>query len=426
MMNTFSKMFATVVSSKCCFFKFIFHDFDFFFLTYFLFLDNNLYAPDVFHDANQGVIPIILNALICLLSVNERKRIEAMCKEQLKSIFKNGVVGGIQGSKICGTGAEKFDFFINFSVLANSINKKSNLWNLYLLLRKILNFVLSDEVLKNDLDEFKSECRQFNTQFSKLFIGRTPFKVHHVDHYGDATENFGCLFHYSTVRYEREHQLMKKFVQSSLNYTSLPQQICYKWVVVNLIDLNESENDYSETKEDIYEIFEVPFIYNNEIPSYLMQFINTTENLITLNSTDLNGNEVNVGNVYLYKRFRDADNPLPEFVKIIEIFKQNNEIKVIGRLIFACSYHSDIMAFEVIEGQQDEIFVIRKVEWYKSINVIKTSTKYIILQNFYIPYEKQKKYERRIQFNENNLEKRSTICLTNNPSNYSDTESDYE
>lgn len=164
--------------------------------------EGNLFAPDVFHDLNQGVISIIVNALLKKCSKQQRIQIENICKENFKSYFKNGLVSGIEKACISGTGIQKYDFFIIFSIICNYISKTSNLWKLYLQLRFIINTCLSDYIMRIDLDEFEYECNKFTRWFSQLFKNQnTPFKVHHIDHYSDAIKNFGPLYLLSTLRY---------------------------------------------------------------------------------------------------------------------------------------------------------------------------------------------------------------------------------
>lgn len=311
-----------------------------------------------------------------------------------------------------------------FSILCRSIKRESNIWKLHILLRKIINFVLSPEVVKDDLTEFESDCRLFNHQFSRLFSGNTPFKVHNIDHYAEATEDFGCLFYYSTMRYERVHQLMKKFVQSSQNYTSLPQQICYKWVVVNLIKFNENRQ---EKQDDILEIYDNNSYENGDLPERFLQFIDQSRECIALKSFMLNGTLIEDKNIYLYKRYNSTPpNHFPIFVRIVAILKQA-ETKILARFITCSKYYERIQAFEVHENQ--DLRIIDKVEWHKSIKVINASNSYLILQNFYVPYEYQTKYTNSnlTAFNNDEQNLSYSIELTDNPSNLSDeytTESD--
>ena len=108
------------------------------------------------------------------------------------------------------------------------------------MLRKIVNVCLSTKIYEIDIDEFEADCRKFNHQFSRIFrFGNTPFKVHHLLHY--AIWSFGPLFFYSTIRYERVHQLMKRLIRESQNFSTLPKQITTKSAILNLI--NESKKN---------------------------------------------------------------------------------------------------------------------------------------------------------------------------------------
>lgn len=338
----------------------------------------------------------------------------------MRSFFSNGLVGGIKEAKVIGTGAQKYDLLMHFSIVCKTIDRNLEIWKLHLLLKRILNFVLSPEVLKDDLTEFEAECRLFNLQFSRLFTDRTPFKVHNIDHYSQATENFGCLFYFSTMRYERVHQLMKRFVHSS-NNTSLPQQICYKWVVVNLIRQEQPADD----DDDIFEIYEPNSVsyQNGDLSPTIINYIDQSRECMVLKTTRLNDVLIEQGEIYLYKRC-DASptNPLPVFVRIVAIVKQS-QVKVLGKFIGCNKYFDRIQAFEV--GNESDLQEIDKVEWYKPIKVIKTRNCLLIIKNFYIPYESESKYmdKSRTAFSDVSNQ-RYQIEIADNPSNYSDCDSE--
>lgn len=126
-----------------------------------------LYSPDLFHDLNEGCIEFVINALLIQMQRQERVNLLLNAKA-LKIHFKGSIVSGIVDGKISGTGMEKYDFFVLFSIFYCQ-QRNTNLYKLFLLLRKIVNFALSPFLEKDDLLTFELDCKKFNLEFSKIF-----------------------------------------------------------------------------------------------------------------------------------------------------------------------------------------------------------------------------------------------------------------
>lgn len=338
-----------------------------------------LYAPDVFHDINEGIVPLIINWLLRKASPSARKLIQQRCRRETPE----AAVYNIEKFNIKGTGVQKLLFFYYFPIFFNSISKTSNEWKLYLALRVIINFSLSPSLYEQDIDLFNRKCIEFCYYFT-FFFGRATFKVHHLIHYANAIRNFGPLFYYSTLRYERVHQFLKRLVRSSKNFITLPKQIAYMWTALNCISIKETS---PEAEEDIYELYE-PVDFNDYVPEHLLTFINSQQSFKLLNSFNINDIIIEPNQIFLYEYKISTDNPLPQFIKIIYLLKQgDSEVKVIGHKLNSTRYLNGLDCFNVVENTYVEEINVFNFKYHQSLKIFSTNLGNLIPNTFYIPFE---------------------------------------
>lgn len=309
---------------------------------------------------------------------------EKQSKTDYKKYFKNGVVSGIIEAKVGGTGVQKLDFFMFLPILNIYLSKNSDLWKLYLLLRRIINFCYSTTVYEIDLGQFEYECKIFNRAFFNIFNqSRTPFKVHHIQHYAHAIKSFGPLFYLSTLRYERVHQLLGRLVRGSQNFTTLPKQIAMRWSLISLMNLSKPEI----TDDSIYECYEVAEIKDN-VCSNLHGLINLSSELIVLNNAIVNDLEIKANQIYLIQYNQSTENLLPLFARICHIFKQNDQIKIVGKYLNAEQYFPTVDCSKVVEKEAFCEINCSSIKYHKDVQIIKTNFGLLISNCFYIPFQR--------------------------------------
>ena len=372
-----------------------------------------LFAPDIFHDLNEGVVPVLTNAILKKITRENRATIEHDCKTKFKKYLANGLVSGIVNAQVGGSGAQKMDFFMILPFVNNYFSKSSSLWKLYLLLRRIICVCFSTQMMQIDLDQFEIECRKFNNIFFKMFEtnNNAPFKVHHIKHYPTAIRWFGPLFFLSTLRYERVHQLLGRLVSTSQNFITQPKQISERWALMSLINLNENQQPI---QDDIFEIYSTDEIRSNVYPS-LHPFIDFEQELVILNKTEINDLEIEPEAIYLYEFAQTVSNPLPLFVIICHIIKQGQEIKLIGKAIHSTSYFPSLDIYKVEQNQNLVIIDANQIKYHKSYQIINTSLGNMINRTFYVPLEIYGKYCEEIEFESLGAQEANLEAVSNDP-----------
>lgn len=242
------------------------------------------------------------------------------------------------------------------------------------------------------------DCQDFNKQFSKMFSSsNTSFKVHHIIHYAMAIKAFGPLFYYSTLRYERVHQLLKKVVKSSQSYLNLSNQIANRWAILNLIKSNHLNVDLN--KDDIFDIYEKGNLnLNPKIPQELLRMIDTNHDLIVLNSSIINDLNLKKNEIYLIGY--TSPNSLPIFFIINYLIQQNNEVKILGHIINCTEFYQRVLCFKVRQNSELIELDISKIKFHEPVSIFNTVAGHLININFYIPLKYFEIYSHIFDFDE--------------------------
>lgn len=260
-----------------------------------------------------------------------------------------------------------------FSILDTEVPRHSDYWKLYTLLRRIVNIVSSFEIVKIDLDQMYLDICDFINKFKILFPNETvTYKMHHMTHYKDLILKLGPLILFSTLRFERLHQLAKGYLETSKNRKNVPFSIMNSYLLyLSSHDRNFDEEIELIFKEDIEKLIEENCI----------QFLALDKDVYVYSKTVLADIEIKLGCFYLYRC--KGSNGYPIFVKIEEIFKQEDDMIVIGRKYIPSSFSSSDYCFELSEK---ELFKVEKIDYFKSLVYFKNNNKDFVQKNFYLPF----------------------------------------
>ena len=117
----------------------------------------------------------------------------------------------------------------------------------------------------------------------------TP-KIHHLEHYSLLIREFGPLINYSTLRFERAHQIGKNSIAISRCSQNIPFQIAiaYSKSMANKLE-KRVHDEMTITPEFIEHLF----------PAEFVRFVNQDEQQTLLGSTLDEDSKIQAGHLYL-------------------------------------------------------------------------------------------------------------------------------
>lgn len=196
------------------------------------FYTRHLYEMDIFHDLT-GATERIMGILLRNLSKSQIDNLNKQVKEIDRVFFSRLKMSGFKimkssdGIVFKGTGIQKLNFVILFSLIKFSIGNNSKEFEIYDQFKTILIYVHSHKFDKRELNDFDKLVKKFIKNYIDFFPNDTvTFKIHHTEHYKNEILEFGPLIGISTLPGERTLQRLKRSIEGSRNAINIPVSIC--------------------------------------------------------------------------------------------------------------------------------------------------------------------------------------------------------
>ena len=309
------------------------------------------YAFDPFHDF-EGIMQKVLNPMIKIYYIegpNFRRNLvgfankKAILLEKYKSLqHRNGTISDIdKDGVISGTFTQIADFFLLFGYLDDLINRNADEFKLYLLLRKIYLFVMSEAIPKSKLDAVEAAIKNFLHEYHRIYVHtkmQTMIpKMHHLDHYTEFIKEMGNMKYFHCARYERKHQDPKHEQRSSHQFKNKAFSIAKWGALVPTIRFQLIEDERIR-KSGIDLDKPENFIYRN--------FIDHQREFTVLKEVKIKKVHLKPKKVF---RIRSSTPQIdrPEFIQFELLVKQEERYLLIGQRIKSANYLGQRCAYRV-------------------------------------------------------------------------------
>lgn len=268
------------------------------------------------------------------------------------------------------------NFFLCFPFLNTKLSVSSTLYKQYLLLRKIVNFLMATEVNTSELNEFENDVERY-LELNQQTGQSLTLKIHHLVHYSDLIREFGPLINYSTLRFERLHQIGKNAVINSKNRVNLPYQIAtaYSKAMANGL-CDDSKIEMIIGRESIA----------SEFPVDYSQFIDSNDNLTLLESTSVENTTIKAGQLYLAEPADDSFYKYPIFFFVEFIVKQNSSIRILGHFVKSITFEKQKYSY-LIRFSEHPSELVRNIAHYRKLTLINHETdEQYVSKDFHVNY----------------------------------------
>ena len=319
------------------------------------------FPPDVMHDVLEGVIPVTLKLVILVL-----KRIVTIAQINTEietfSFGRNDIKNkpvllpvSLGSANISGSASEKLclfrllPFLIGYRVPQNDPH-----WLLYLMLREIVDFLMSPSVSKTVLPYLQLLIEQFLKTFVSLFPGQMKPKFHYLLHYPRLIAQYGPLRYLWCMRFEAKHQYFKKLASACRNFKNIAltlskrHQLRQCWEFTSLDFFKENNLCSGETSlffQNLSQHQQTLFL------SYFgLHTVPGSEMLWKCNSLTHEGNAFKLNDVCIVGLLHAEGIPL--FFKICQIMKFRENWVFLGKILVSTSFSSHYHSFCVDEERE--------------------------------------------------------------------------
>jgi hypothetical protein len=194
-------------------------------------------AVDIMHDILEGVakytMTFIINSLLTknifsIRELNDRAKAfdygpDLNNKPPLLSVQNTCNIRWKMSS------IEALNYVKYFSCyIAHKVPDNDEHWSLYILLRRILDYAMTDSVDITICDQLRWTVKEFNDLYLKLSSTSLKPKFHYLIHYARIMEKLGPLRNLWSMRFESKHRVLKTAARSSANRINLCKTLAIK------------------------------------------------------------------------------------------------------------------------------------------------------------------------------------------------------
>jgi len=339
-------------------------------------------SVDSMHDLLEGICRYDLSKILNnFIYVEQLFTLEVFNERILNciSLFHENVPlpfnsESIKTEKIIITAAEMYYLINNLSLMISDFIPEKNLcWQLYLLLKKIVNISCSHFLPSECIDSFHLVVSKYLSLHKKLFNIAFKPKHHNLLHYARVMKKYGPLM--SSIRFEAKHRQLKNYAKvitsrTNPSYTlALKHQLklCYRFVCASGFS-NRLQHDARIIKfTEISEYLNIKDVLHPEI---------ICNDLNTVSWAIVNGTRYEVNNIIctnIYDRL---------FGKIRYItLNENKEIFFLLVKLSTLSFNPHKSAYKISE--QNQIFCIKQNDLIDYHVYFETNENYIFCENLF-------------------------------------------
>ena len=167
---------------------------------------------DIMHDLLEGTVVYVIE--LVLKNLVETRVMKYSDIENCMVNFSYGSndkknkplpIKTLRKSKLSGTASQKLCLLRTLPfIIGHKVPENSEVWQLFLLCREIVEICLSPVIKEEWLNYLKMIVNDQNELF-KTFATNFPPKFHYLIHYASLIEKFGPLRNFWSMRYESKH-----------------------------------------------------------------------------------------------------------------------------------------------------------------------------------------------------------------------------
>lgn len=296
--------------------------------------------PDIMHDLLEGVLPFALRHIISSLIEQRLFSLHDLNKSMSEWLYDPHDIGSkpepiskpyLQGKAVLkGSATEAFCLFRNLTFfVGDSVPSDNAVWQLYLLLREIVDIVMSHKIPVAHIAYLQRKIHFFCLDFKALFPSVSlPCKMHYLIHYPSHIEKFGPLSLLWAMRFEAKHQYFKDIARKIRNWKNLSHSLAMRHQFLQSFLFTAGDDKTTPRNTG------VRCILYEHLPCCIREFI-TVNNLVSTNATVVKSVTVD-GRTYsagccLVKSV--PEDGLPEFLLVCQLFYVNKLLLVLAKLL---------------------------------------------------------------------------------------------
>lgn len=347
------------------------------------------YCIDIMHDLFEGVCHYDLCHIIryyidtaklfSLETLNSRKMNFNYGQIEIGNISPPITALHLKKNHLKMSAREVMTFMHFFPLMIGDLIPESDeVWELFRLLLKITDILLSYTFTENAISYLKQLISQHNLLYLTLFDDNLKPKHHFLVHYPTIIQNSGPPRHYWCFRFEGKHRELKMYARSTTSRKNITLTLAKKYQFKFAYNLMKDLDKKIIFKDKHKVLTKYTDIINNSLNTTSLQYTCKTE-------LRFNGILYKVG-YYLTKQCNEMC-----LFKILELITMNNNpdniVYILTKKILLNGFSSHLESFIVSDNEEEDGCFIFKINEFSgppiNVTVVTSGQKMIRLKEFY-------------------------------------------
>jgi len=238
-------------------------------------------------------------------------------------------------------------------IIGDLIPEDSDLWELYKILRKILDIILCKSVRLADSVLLKTLISEHHTLYLKLFRSKLKPKHHHMVHYPFIINQSGPLSLFWSMRFEAKHKELKDTAHAITSRKNIQYTLSLKHQLKLSYNFSSSNANFYTKNMEVGRILKINELtsqfYNNcDIIFLTITFDFSSDNIAFISWVKIKNILFNCNNMCIVVNANEIENMLPLFGLIKHIFITDNNLPFAICKLFQTNYFDEhYQAFNV-------------------------------------------------------------------------------
>ncbi len=291
---------------------------------------------DIMHDVLEGVIPVTVRLVLKHYTKVPTCKLDFInhALETIKLAYPsnrpNTITKIALNSHLSGSAIQKLELFYQLPRLLNpyvNLNENDKVWQVYLLLREICDYLLAPVLDRESLFLLKDLTVRYLQSFVEVFGKDDIIPKHHfMIHYARQMRLYGPLKHMWCMRFEAKHQYFKKLLSTVRNFKNVAitcskrHQLKQAWELSGELTV---ENKDIPRNSKIYSFNYLPPCLRITVSHVLETAFIETEKFASVSSYMYEGNTFKVNGVYVLDVVGEEETPLFIMIKYIICLRDN-------------------------------------------------------------------------------------------------------
>lgn len=315
-------------------------------------------AVDVMHDLLEGTCRYTMT-FVCNKYIRDSLINPNIFKETLRSFDygpdssskpNNAVILDGSHCRLKCSASEMIVFVRYFGLLIGRyIPAEDPIWQLYVLLRKILDIVMALRIYDYTYHKLDSVVTEFNTLYLLLTDDKLKPKNHFMTHYADMMKRFGPLRPIWSMRFEAKHRTSKSVARSTATRVNTTKTVAIRHQLALVSRL--SDDCVPDSSRVLGKTVSLSMSVADSLPSL-------TPPLRSYKSVRLDGSEWTLSSIVLVD-FADDEDQDPVFGRITHIIETAaNDLYFYCSMFDTIEFNEHYQAYEVKPGNTSQLLSV--------------------------------------------------------------------